>query len=194
MRSATVEREDVERITKGLMMGNFSPDFVEHVVQIQVKNRTYFKAILKQGCFQTGIPDAHPEAWPYRGYHCTDNPGIVGILKDRSFKLGGFNGIYASLVQNPKNENESCRLMEKCFRGKKDLAGVIIDVKLVCRSKSHTSGGVAQNMETCAQGFVSHMKPDARWLMPMERITISALIFSNRSFEDLENTVFASLT
>ena len=45
----------------------------------------------------------NPEAWPYKGFHCTDCRGAIKIIQDRRIKPGRFPGCYCMLVKNPKH-------------------------------------------------------------------------------------------
>lgn len=159
-----------------------------------VKGTAYYKVVLQEHCFQTGTPDESPEAWPFRGYHATDNVGACGIIRDRRFRLGGFNGIYASLYQNPVNEDALRPLMERIFGGKKDFSRVVFEVKLTARFKLLESGGTPLDEHWCGQGIMAHCKPDKRWLMPMERICISAVILTGASFKDFDSTLFVPMS
>ena len=131
------------------------------------------------------------KAWPLQGLHGTTLPGTILIAKERRLRALNFKGVYALLALNPKTIEEM--LSASCHRvltGSKNQSGIVWELAVKAEFRTHSSGGVDADNDTCAAGLVSHMKTSSenRWCTPGDLIQLRALWVSNGSLEGLSHT------
>jgi hypothetical protein len=194
---------DATRIEAAFQKAGFAPG--SSVIQVDkhvLRNPTTGCDVewhrLKLQGFAIGQDDSHSDAWEYRGFHCTDTRGAVGILGQRAFRKSSFEGIYALMCQNPKHMQEVIPTATKCAYGKKNFCDCMFEVYIKSRSERISSGGTAADDAIVADGKISHYKTQGggkskedRWQLPIWRTHIVACWITANAFQDFFTTAWS---
>jgi hypothetical protein len=181
--------EDKKRIADYFIMANFQPwHYVHRVDIVQMRSKgTYWRLNLIKRGVQQGLEDPSNQSWSYQGFHCSTEGGAIKILRARRLEAMTFNGVYALMVQQPKEFADVKTVAMKVAKGKRDLAGVLFEIGAHCQSTLLKSGGTEADEKVCATGKIAHMKTtnEDRWLIPEDRITLKAVWLTSSSMQDL---------
>jgi len=180
-----------ENIVKLFTRSAFSPKkHIQDVQKVVFSDKVLVRAALRD-VQRASVSDASSEAWPLRGAHATTNPGIIGILKDRRLRAMNFAGVYCMMYKNAWTIEHMKELMSKVSGGKRDYAGVVVELSSVSKCARLKSGGIPADEEWCKKGFVAHQRPEKgggedRWLVPENQITMEALWFVDGCLEGID--------
>jgi len=157
------------------------------VKQVKLPDRILYRATL-QNVQRAKIVDASSEAWPLRGAHATTNAGIIGILRDRRVRAMNYAGVYCMMYKNASTIEHLKELFGKVSGGKRDYAGVVVELSSTSKCKRLKSGGIEADELWCKQGFVAHQRTatEDRWLVPENHLTMEALWFADGCLEGID--------
>ncbi len=121
--------------------------------------------------------DTHGQAMLLRGGHGTTSNGLLGIMGEKGIRRGDYAGIYAQVTINGTDRDEVATAMNRVAKGTKNWSGVLIEVECHCQWESMKSGGIWGESEIVKKGVGVHNVNGARWVLPYQFLSLSALWF-----------------
>ena len=162
-----------------LRLADIQPELDLHVVpgvvqMAPLKGGYYIRCVFTElrGWQRATHISNHMYAQFLNGGHATKDEGLVGILRDREIKKGGYAGVYGLMTPHGHDAQGAAYLrdvMEKVANSPKNWCGVLIELR--CRSSFErvNGGGVAAEEEMCRTGVAAHASKSngGRWLLPV---------------------------
>ena len=162
-----------------LRLADIQPELDLHVVpgvvqMAPLKGGYYIRCVFREqrGWQRATHISNHMYAQFLNGGRATKDEGLVGILRDREIKKGGYAGVYGLMTPHGHDVQGAAYLrdvMEKVANSPKNWCGVLIELR--CRSyfERVIGGGVAAEEELCRNGVAAHASKSngGRWLLPV---------------------------
>ena len=126
-----------------------------------------------------------------QGLHGTTLPGAINNAKERRLRALNYEGVYAHLVLNPRDIDEMLNMScHKTLTGPKNQSGIVWELAVKAEVIKHSSGGTEADNDTCAAGFVSHMRTSSenRWCTPEDLIQLRALWETSQTNEGVADS------
>jgi hypothetical protein len=168
---ATCTAKNLHNIMKMLRDCNVDPELdIAEVHAVDLAGTPYLRLKWREGrgWQRATRMDMHKEAQILQGGHGTTSIGIMGILTERRIKKMEFAGVYGLVTEHVEREWLLHVMKKIAIEGKKNWAGVLVELNLRGRWERNAAGGIPADEATVRRGLASHQGKSGhgRWCLP----------------------------